>query len=59
MIYLQSYTFLIDSQDRVVIFADGSDIYKIKLGGVPTKQRITSATENVTGNVCNIQLKRP
>ncbi|XP_052231757.1 low-density lipoprotein receptor-related protein 4-like [Dreissena polymorpha] len=39
----------VDSHDRVVIFADGSDIYKIKLGGVPTKQRITSATENVTG----------
>ncbi|XP_052233119.1 low-density lipoprotein receptor-related protein 2-like [Dreissena polymorpha] len=39
----------VDSHDRVVIFADGSDIYQMTLGGVHTKQRITSATENVTG----------
>ncbi|KAH3769660.1 hypothetical protein DPMN_170934 [Dreissena polymorpha] len=38
----------VDSHVRTVIFADGSDIYAMTLDGVHTKQRVTSATENVT-----------
>ncbi|KAH3774740.1 hypothetical protein DPMN_176131 [Dreissena polymorpha] len=39
----------VDSHDRKIIFADGSDIFAMALDGVHTKQRITSATETVTG----------
>ncbi|KAH3811419.1 hypothetical protein DPMN_139829 [Dreissena polymorpha] len=40
----------VDSHDQTIIFADGSDIYKVALDDVHTKQRIASATENVTGS---------
>ncbi|KAH3774761.1 hypothetical protein DPMN_176154, partial [Dreissena polymorpha] len=39
----------VDSHDRKIIFADGSDIFAMTLDGVHTKKRITSATETVTG----------
>ncbi|KAH3773220.1 hypothetical protein DPMN_174577, partial [Dreissena polymorpha] len=39
----------VDSHDRNIIFADGSDIFAMTLDGVHTKQRIISATETVTG----------